>query len=152
MVAGVFSVYAVFDMVKMNRSRREDFLQAQRKMENDAFQTARIAYLNGSATDEQTALVEHAIRDAERLGTKLPPILSTPPKWQTDKDPSVAAAAAGSKESGSIWEQVDAKVKAEGGNILEKEKDNQRRGGPLDRLGTESSAPKEGSGSKWWPW
>jgi hypothetical protein len=152
-------------MVKMNRQRREDFRLAQKQMEDDALQTARVAFLNGSATDAQARLVEDAIRKAEETGTKLPPILS-PPKWQTERNAAAAAttaapavAEARAKEGGSIWDKVDAQVKAEGGGVgakardaYEKELGNQRNGGPLDKLGTEAGAPKEGSGKKWWPW
>lgn len=147
-VAGVFSVYAVIDMVKFNRTRREEFVRAQKKIASDAFQSARLAFVNGTATEEQTRLVEEAIQDAERAGTKLPPLLSEP-------------ASAPSAEAGSatLWDKVDAQVKAEGGagagekqGVLERERENQRRGGPLDKLGLEEEGKKEGSKRWWWPW
>lgn len=144
-VAGVFSVYAVIDMIKFNRKRREDFVRAQQKIASDAFQSARLAFVNGTATEEQKLLVEEAIQDAERAGTKLPPLLSAPA--------SAPAEEAGSPAS--LWDKVDAQVKAEGGEaqgVLERERENQRRGGPLDKLGLEEEGKKEGSKRWWWPW
>lgn len=148
-IAGVFSVYAVIDMVNFNRKRREDFVRAQKKIASDAFQSARLAFVNGTATEEQVLLVEEAIQDAERAGTKLPPLLSEP-------------ASAPAEEAGtpaSLWDKVDAQVKAEGGalageaqGVLERERENQRRGGPLDKLGIEEEGKKEGSKRSWWPW
>ena len=148
-IAGVFSVYAVVDMVKFNRKRRDDFIEAQKKIESDAFQSARLAFINGTATPEQARLVEEAIQDSERTGTKLPPLLSGP-----------GADEPASAKDVSLWDKVDAQVRAEGGDIakaqgvLERERENQRRGGPLDRLGTEAEGTKaEGSGKRWWwPW
>ena len=148
-VAGVFSVYAVIDMLKFNRKRREDFVRAQQKIASDAFQSARLAFVNGTATEEQTRLVEEAIQDAERAGTKLPPLLSTP----------ADAAPAEESANASLWDKVDAQVKAEGGvvdkaqGVLEKERENQRRGGPLDKIGLEEEGKKEVSSKRWWwPW
>lgn len=149
MVAGVFSIYAVIDMVRYNRTRREEFMEAQRRIESDAFQSARLAFINGTATEEQARLVEEAIQDAERTGNKLPPLLSGPNDG--------AAEAADKAKDLSLWEKVDAQIKAEGGSVqaqgvLEKERENQRRGGPLDKLGLEEGK-KEGSGKRWWwPW
>lgn len=150
MIAGIFSVYAVMDMLRFNRKRRDDFMDAQRKIESDAFQSARLAFVNGTATDEQARLVEEAIQDAERAGSKLPPLLSSPAGSKAD-EPAAARDA-------SIWDKVEAQVEAEGGGVqkqgaLEKERENQRRGGPLDKLGPETEAKAEGSGKRWWwPW
>lgn len=155
MIAGVFSVYAVIDMVKFNRKRREEFMEARRRIESDAFQSARLAFINGTATEEQARLVEDAIREAERTGNKLPPLLSGPGSAEADQS-TVA-------KDASLWDKVDAQVKAEGGDVqktqgvLEKERENQRRGGPLDKLGLEAEGKAdgkaEGSGKRWWwPW
>lgn len=139
MIAGIFSVYAVIDMLRFNRKRRDDFIEVQKKIESDAFQVARLAFINGSATDEQARLVEEAITDAENTGNKLPPMLSSP-------------AGSEPKEEVSLWDKVDAQVKAEGGDALERERENQRRGGPLDQLGEAAAAEVKGSKRWWWPW
>ncbi|KAK2602019.1 hypothetical protein QQS21_004445 [Conoideocrella luteorostrata] len=81
-VAGVVSVYSVWDMLQYNRARRAEWLEAQRKLEADSLAAARIAYLKGDATEEQILLVEEANREAQEKGIKLPPLLS-PPEHRT---------------------------------------------------------------------
>ncbi|KAG5926949.1 hypothetical protein E4U42_002768 [Claviceps africana] len=81
-VAGVVSVYSVWDMLQYNRARRAEWLAAQKKLEADSLAAARIAYLKGDATEEQILLVEEANREAQEKGVKLPPLLS-PPEHRT---------------------------------------------------------------------
>lgn len=81
-VAGVVSVYSVWDMLQYNRARRTEWLEAQKKLETDSLAAARIAYLKGDATEEQILLVEEANREAQEKGVKLPPLLS-PPEHRT---------------------------------------------------------------------
>ncbi|KHO01614.1 uncharacterized protein MAM_00615 [Metarhizium album ARSEF 1941] len=75
-VAGVVSVYSVWDMLQYNRARRAEWVEAQKKLEADSLAAARIAYLKGTATDEQILLVEEANREARETGVKLPPLLA----------------------------------------------------------------------------
>ncbi|KZL83116.1 hypothetical protein CI238_06526, partial [Colletotrichum incanum] len=77
-IAGLVSVYSVYDMVTYNKQRRNDFVEAQRKMEEDSLASARIAFINGTATDAQVTLVEEANARARETGVKLPPLLSAP--------------------------------------------------------------------------
>ncbi|GKT51148.1 uncharacterized protein ColSpa_11329 [Colletotrichum spaethianum] len=77
-IAGLVSVYSVYDMVTYNKQRRTDFVEAQRKMEEDSLASARIAFINGTATDAQVTLVEEANARARETGVKLPPLLSAP--------------------------------------------------------------------------
>ncbi|GJD01279.1 hypothetical protein ColKHC_10104 [Colletotrichum higginsianum] len=77
-IAGLVSVYSVYDMVTYNKQRRNDFIEAQRKMEEDSLASARIAFINGTATDAQVTLVEEANTLARETGVKLPPLLSAP--------------------------------------------------------------------------
>ncbi|KAL0933829.1 uncharacterized protein CTRU02_210628 [Colletotrichum truncatum] len=77
-IAGLVSVYSVYDMVTYNKQRRADFIEAQRKMEEDSLASARLAFINGTATDAQVTLVEEANARARETGTKLPPLLSAP--------------------------------------------------------------------------
>ncbi|KAG6003150.1 hypothetical protein E4U21_002304 [Claviceps maximensis] len=81
-VAGVVSIYSVWDMLQYNRARRAEWLEAQKKLEADSLAAARIAYLKGDATEEQILLVEEANREAQEKGVKLPPLLS-PPEHRT---------------------------------------------------------------------
>ncbi|KKA26949.1 hypothetical protein TD95_001077 [Thielaviopsis punctulata] len=96
-VALVFTVYAAYDMVKFNKQRKIEFLEAQKKMAADSLEAARIAYISGQATPEQLAMVEEAI--AKAGDKKLPPLLDPPTK----------------PIKSSIWDSVDEKVKAEAG-------------------------------------
>ncbi|KAH0601436.1 hypothetical protein MHUMG1_00311 [Metarhizium humberi] len=75
-VAGVVSVYSVWDMLQYNRARRAEWVEAQKKLEADSLAAARIAYLKGTATEEQILLVEEANREAKESGVKLPPLLA----------------------------------------------------------------------------
>ncbi|PHH66494.1 hypothetical protein CDD81_6969 [Ophiocordyceps australis] len=77
-VATVVSIYSVWDMMRYNRARRAEWVEAQKKLEADALSAARIAYVKGEATEEQILLVEQATRDAEQAGLKLPSLLSQP--------------------------------------------------------------------------
>jgi hypothetical protein len=69
-------------MLQYNRARRAEWTEAQKKLEADSLAAARIAYLKGTATEEQILLVEEANREAEEKGVKLPPLLS-PPEHRT---------------------------------------------------------------------
>ncbi|EHK44005.1 hypothetical protein TRIATDRAFT_169023, partial [Trichoderma atroviride IMI 206040] len=90
-VAGVVSVYSVWDMLRYNRARRAEWIEAQKKFEADELATARIAYLKGDATEEQILLVEEANREAEEKGIKLPSLLS-PPEHRTHFEEHVKSA------------------------------------------------------------
>lgn len=76
------SIYSVWDMLRYNRARRAEWVEAQKKLEADSLATARLAYLKGEATPEQILLVEEANRQAEETGVKLPPLIS-PPEHRT---------------------------------------------------------------------
>ncbi|KAK1590479.1 cytochrome oxidase c assembly-domain-containing protein [Colletotrichum navitas] len=77
-IAGLISVYSVYDMVTYNKQRRADFIEAQRRMEEDSLAAARLAFINGTATDAQVTLVEEANARARETGVRLPPLLSAP--------------------------------------------------------------------------
>ncbi|OAQ78838.1 cytochrome oxidase c assembly domain-containing protein [Purpureocillium lilacinum] len=96
-VAGVVSIYSVWDMLRYNRARRAEWVEAQKQLEADSLSAARIAYLKGTATEEQIALVEEANREAEAQGIKLPPLLS-PPEHRTHFEEHVQAAFKGGAE------------------------------------------------------
>ncbi|KXH68244.1 hypothetical protein CSAL01_12965 [Colletotrichum salicis] len=207
-IAGLVSVYSVYDMVTYNKQRRTDFIEAQRKMEDDALATARLAFIKGTATDNQITLVEEANALARETGVKLPPLLSAPThttgaekifgtgQQRTAADSTTAnaitpafpttseAATPAPKQKSSSWwpfggsnnksdaaetswseedessgvratdlaravedrkEFLQDKAKA----AFERERENQRRGGPLDQVGLpqeEKKAEKKG----WW--
>ncbi|KAJ0385523.1 hypothetical protein COL922a_006190 [Colletotrichum nupharicola] len=172
-IAGLVSIYSVYDMVTYNKQRRADFIEAQRKMEEDSLAAARLAFINGTATDAQVSLVEEANAAARESGTRLPPLLSAPTvTTQAEKifgtgqqraetaspeaaaGSSVPAAETQNKSSGR-WpfssmssakpttEAIQDKAKA----AFDQERENQRRGGALDQIGLQ---PVEEKKKGWW--
>lgn len=97
-VAGVVSIYSVWDMLRYNRARRAEWLEAQKKLEADELATARLAYLKGEATEDQIILVEEANRRAEEAGVKLPPLLGAP-EHRTHFEETIKPAFSGSEQS-----------------------------------------------------
>ncbi|KAI8254789.1 hypothetical protein K4K56_008242 [Colletotrichum sp. SAR 10_98] len=172
-IAGLVSIYSVYDMVTYNKQRRADFIEAQRKMEEDSLAAARLAFINGTATDAQVSLVEEANAAARESGTRLPPLLSAPTvTTQAEKifgtgraetaSPEAAAAAGSSapaaetQNKSSVWwpfsssssakpttEAIQDKAKA----AFDQERENQRRGGALDQMGLQ---PAEEKKKGWW--
>ncbi|KAF3806889.1 hypothetical protein GCG54_00007139 [Colletotrichum gloeosporioides] len=171
-IAGLVSIYSVYDMVTYNKQRRADFIEAQRKMEEDSLAAARLAFINGTATDAQVSLVEEANAAARESGTRLPPLLSAPtvttqaekifgtgraetasPEATNFSAPAEAVAAETHKKSSGWWpfassakpttEAIQDKAKA----AFEQERENQRRGGALDQIGLQ---PAEEKKKGWW--
>lgn len=165
-------------MLRYNRKRKAEFIEAQRKMSADSLEAARLAYMRGDASDEQISLVEEANARAGGAGGdfKLPSILSAPKPIRRDEEEGASArqgeqAAAeasvgpgeSSKSSGlfgwfsskkpaqeaagpsdaprSLEDKQDMLRKAR--EAFEKEKEAQRSGGPLDRLGIEESTASQ---------
>jgi hypothetical protein len=160
-IAFVVTVYSVYDMVKFNRQRRIEFAEAQSKMEADSLSAARIAFINGTATDEQIQMVEEATKTATQTGIRLPPLLSPPsapvsvasvstPTPTTSTSETQATAQGGvagwsfskktntSTTQASTPESIQDKAKA----AFEREKENQRKGGMLDRVGIDAGEGK----------
>ncbi|KAH6692297.1 cytochrome oxidase c assembly-domain-containing protein [Plectosphaerella plurivora] len=169
-LAGIVSVYSVYDMVTYNRTRRDDFTEAKKAMETDALATARLAFINGTANEQQILLVEEANKQAAESGVKLPPLLApraaTPPS-----QPAANAAPAPvldaqqreallqeaersqGKTASSSWWPLSSKtaeptpsIRESAQAAFEKEKATQRQGGPLDQVGLKPEEKKKG----WW--
>ncbi|KAI1735657.1 hypothetical protein F4680DRAFT_452745 [Xylaria scruposa] len=77
-IALLVTVYATADMMMYNRKRRNEFFALQKQLKEDSLEAARLAYMTGTATDEQVALVEDATAKAKEAGIALPSILSAP--------------------------------------------------------------------------
>ncbi|PSR84056.1 cytochrome oxidase c assembly-domain-containing protein, partial [Coniella lustricola] len=164
-VAGLMTAYTAYDMLRHNRQRKLDFMEAQKRMAADSLEAARLAYMRGDATDEQMAMVDEANTKVE--GFHMPSILSAPkPLSNRPSEESTQAAAAPAPRSDAQpqntsskwWGLFSGSKKAEEPSTeatqqpprtleekramlesaraaFEKEKENQQRGGPLDRVG-----------------
>lgn len=159
-------------MLRYNRKRKAEFIEAQRKMSADSLEAARLAYMRGDASEEQISLVEEANARAGGAGGdfRLPSILSAPkPISRRDEEAQgehaaaasasgAAAAAEGEGKSSGLFGWFSSKKPAQDGTgsgdaprtledkqdmlrkareAFEREKEAQRSGGTLDRLGTE---------------
>lgn len=160
-VAGVVSVYSVWDMLRYNRARRAEWIEAQKKFEADELATARIAYLKGDATEEQILLVEEANREAEEKGIKLPSLLS-PPEHRTHFEEHVKSAFEGGQQVteskgkgilGYIWGGSDSKkneasttASSAVQSAWEQEKENQLNVPALETGSSSTESKKKG----WW--
>ncbi|ETS78324.1 hypothetical protein PFICI_10386 [Pestalotiopsis fici W106-1] len=76
-IALLVTVYATVDMMVYNRKRRNEFFALQQQLQTDSLEAARLAYMTGSATEEQIALVEDATEKAKQAGMQLPSLLGT---------------------------------------------------------------------------
>lgn len=152
-------------MLRYNRARRAEWIEAQKKFEADELATARIAYLKGDATEEQILLVEEANREAEEKGIKLPSLLS-PPEHRTHFEEHVKSAFEGDQSQGQaaeskgkgilgyIWggsdsKKSDASSTASASAVQsawEQEKENQLNVPALDTGSSSSESKKKG----WW--
>ncbi|KAI2621374.1 hypothetical protein GGS21DRAFT_535854 [Xylaria nigripes] len=77
-IALLVTVYAAGDMMFHNRKRRNEFFALQKQMQEDSLESARLAYMAGTASPEQITLVEDATAKAQQAGTTLPSLLSAP--------------------------------------------------------------------------
>lgn len=157
-------------MLRYNRKRKAEFLEAQRRMSADSLEAARLAYMRGDASDEQISLVEEANARAGGAGGdfKLPSILSAPKPIRRDEEASAqaeqAAASSGEGKSSGLFGWFSSKKPAQdvagasdaprsledkqemlrkAREAFEREKETQRSGGPLDRLGIEESTTSQ---------
>ncbi|KAI3330719.1 hypothetical protein F4824DRAFT_492018 [Ustulina deusta] len=77
-IALLVTAYATVDMMTYNRKRRSEFFALQKQLKEDSLEAARLAYMTGTASEEQIALVEDATAKAKEAGLALPSLLSTP--------------------------------------------------------------------------
>ncbi|RMJ15344.1 hypothetical protein BHE90_002362 [Fusarium euwallaceae] len=140
-VAGVVSIYSVWDMLRYNRARRAEWVEAQKQLEADELASARLAYLKGEATEEQILLVEEANREAEAKGEKLPPLLAAP-SHRTHFEEHVKPALEGSSK------EETAKTGGKGvlglfSSKLSREEEGEQVGSSQERLGYESLSEED---------
>ncbi|KAK9413166.1 hypothetical protein SUNI508_12051 [Seiridium unicorne] len=207
-LALLVTVYATVDMAVYNRKRRNEFFALQQQLETGSLESARLAYMTGTASEEQIALVEDATDKAKKAGMELPALLPTLQTASSAQYPTSTAertvwpgesmqetslsaadeveapkkkgitgwlfgslkqedtaagagslsfsdeeAAASSRESRTsaavhaVTEQKDA-LKDKARAAFDTEKENQRKGGPLDQVGL-NAVEKKKSGWFW---
>ncbi|KAK3342672.1 cytochrome oxidase c assembly-domain-containing protein [Neurospora tetraspora] len=191
-MAGLVTAYTAADMMVYNKKRKAEFIEAQKKMEADSLEAARLAYITGKATEEQTALVEEYLEREREAGrpkpsifSKLPSVIGAPTPitnetteqtttsvseaatWPAATTPKAteeqpAAVDAATTEKSGLWgwltgslkkedvaagagqqaptlvgavKQETSAIKEKAQAAFEKEKENQRKGGPLDKVG-----------------
>ncbi|GAB1316138.1 Cytochrome oxidase c assembly-domain-containing protein [Madurella fahalii] len=69
-VAVVATAYTAYDMMRYNKKRTSEWVEAQKNLEADSLEAARIAYMTGKATEEQIALVEEQLERERESGRK----------------------------------------------------------------------------------
>ncbi len=69
-IAGLATAYTAVDMIIYNKKRGAEWAEAQKKLEADSLEVARIAYMTGKATDEQIDLVEDQLKRERESGRK----------------------------------------------------------------------------------
>lgn len=163
-------------MLRYNRARRAEWVEAQKKLEADELATARLAYLKGTATEDQIELVEYENEKAEKQGIKLPPLLGAPEHRTHFEETFKGEEKEGGKGILGVFSGLfggkteEAKsenntpaapaaqapiqtIENKAKSAWEQEKENQRRGGQLDQLGLETGSPSPAATKKgWWPW
>ncbi|KAH8885414.1 hypothetical protein GQ53DRAFT_695830 [Thozetella sp. PMI_491] len=177
-ITGLVTVYTAVDMLAFNRKRRNEFIEAQKAMEADSLEAARLAYMTNKATEEQIQLVEEA--NAREMAAdshifKMPAVIGAPRPAGADSQPSSvplssatadqgAEAPAGQKQGGlGSWLFGSLKKQDEGlsgakpqslseqaKQAFENERVNQRNGGPLDRVGLAEQPAAEPKKKGWW--
>jgi hypothetical protein len=180
-IAGVVTAYALGDMIIYNRRKRAEYYAEQRALHSAAAHEAEEAIAFGNATELQQALIkkEKALKqDSEaRETSKQRSIFARSKEWLfsglkkeeeggdfgtperrlgyegTSEEDDVL----GERES-SILRAIETKkaeVKSKTEIIFERERESEKKGGLLDRLGTETETspttpPKEAQKSGGW--
>ncbi|KAI1430527.1 hypothetical protein GGR50DRAFT_206902 [Xylaria sp. CBS 124048] len=196
-VALLATAYAAGDMMLYNQKRRSQFLDLQKQMKEDSLESARLAYISGTASAEQIALVEEATAKAKQAGQSLPALLTPTPAAPAggrpaDTVPSTAVHPESSEPetkrggitgwlfgglkkedtplqplvetlntsdartqtntpAGAVSDAVFDKAK----KAYEQEREAQRTGGPLDRVGvdaTNTDPNPDAKKKKGWLW
>ncbi|KAG9248697.1 cytochrome oxidase c assembly-domain-containing protein [Calycina marina] len=167
-VAGGVTIYALGDMMIYNRSKRAQYFAQKESLEDTAIAEARAAIQSGTADQRQLDYI--ALRDAEDeriaaylnkkkekkglykgtkdflrdflfLGLKKEEYNEPLEKYMKSKNEGSTA-----DEGGDIMKSFEDKsnvVSEQAKKAFASEKERQRHGGPLDRLGTPASADDE---------
>ncbi|KAE9377119.1 hypothetical protein N431DRAFT_542532 [Stipitochalara longipes BDJ] len=181
-LAAGFTCYALGDMMIYNRRKRAEFYQEQKALKENAIRSARLAIAAGEASEEQVNFIrreeEHDAQLNEAAKTKAAKkgvfkksqewLFSGLKKEEEGEDVGSSERRLGyeslSEEDDSFGEResdivraIEEKKMAISGKAKQafaEEKERQRSGGPLDRLGLESERsneeqPKSGGWTSW---
>jgi Cytochrome oxidase c assembly len=178
-IAGGFTFYALGDMMLYNRRKRAEFYQEQKALKENAIQSARLAIASGEASEEQIKFIQREdehdtqLTAAAKAKAGKKGIFKTGKEWlfsglkNEEEGEDVGTSErrlwyeALSEEDDSLGEResdivraIEEKkmaIAAKAKQAFADEKERQRSGGPLDRLGIESDgeAPKSGGLSSW---
>ncbi|KAI9744097.1 MAG: hypothetical protein M1818_002249 [Claussenomyces sp. TS43310] len=178
-ICGVVTVYALGDMMIHNRRKRNEYFAQQKALREAALHEANEAQRRGSPTEAQQILLMEEVQlmqQAEaKKAAKAQGVLARSKQWllsglkkEEEGDDYGSSErrlgyegmneeddVLGERESDILRaiEEKKAEMQEKARSILEREKDLQRTGGPLDRIGTTSDAKKSennGGGAGGW--
>lgn len=180
MIAGGITVYAIGDMMIHNRRKRAEFYAEQKALKDSAIYTAKAAISSGIATEEQLAFInreeEHQAQldAAEKAKREKRGVFARGKEWlfsglkreEEGEDVGSSERRLGyealSEEDDSLGEResdivraIEEKkmaITAKAKQAFTEEKERQRTGGQLDRLGTApegEESPKSGGWTSW---
>jgi hypothetical protein len=147
-------VYALGDMMLYNRRKRHQYYEEQKALQAAAMENAQIAIQNGDASVEQPQDANPPKEQA--AASDGPGIFQRSKDWLfagLKKEEEVVTNEEddylGVRESDVLKaiEEKKMELAQKGMGVLEKEKQNQRTGGPLDRMGTEADNEDKKPGS-----
>jgi hypothetical protein len=181
-IAGGFTFYALGDMMIYNRRKRAEFYQEQKALKENAIHSARLAIAEGVASEDQVNFIrreeEHdaQLEAAARAKATKQGIFKKGKEWlfsglkneEEGEDVGSSERRLGyealSEEDDSLGEResdivraIEEKkmaIAARAKQAFAEEKERQRSGGPLDRLGSETEgnngeSPKNGGWISW---
>jgi hypothetical protein len=181
-IAGGFTFYAIGDMIIYNRRKRAEFYQEQKSLKENAIRSARLAIAAGEASEEQINFIsreeEHdaQLEAAAKAKAAKKGIFKKGKEWlfsglkNEEEGEDVGSSerrlgyeglceeddSLGERESDIVRaiEEKKMAITAKAKQAFAEEKERQRSGGPLDRLGTETEGvngetPKSGGWTSW---
>ncbi|KAH6719142.1 cytochrome oxidase c assembly-domain-containing protein [Leptodontidium sp. MPI-SDFR-AT-0119] len=177
-VAGGVTVYALGDMMIYNRKKRAQFFEEQKAIHANAIYKARLAIDDGTATEEDIKFIsredEHAaqLEALARAKTEKKGIFKRGKEWlfsglkKEEEGENVGSSerrlgyealseeddTLGERESDIVRAIEDKKMAAisvKAKQAFAEEKEKQRNGGPLDRIGTKPQDDDEPKHTSW---
>ncbi|KAL3424206.1 hypothetical protein PVAG01_03487 [Phlyctema vagabunda] len=162
-ICGGVTVYALGDMMIYNRKKRAEFYAQEKATRENAIEKAKLAISHGTASQDDIEFIEREETYRQYMEERInkPGLWKRSTQWlfsSLKKDDEISGesstkkasgdATAGSAE-GSVLKALEDKKNVAEGKItqaISAEKNRQRTGGPLDRLGSsdDENTPKAG--------